>query len=76
MSQESKEDKTQWFIERSAILEMEKALAELKHKFQMEALEFERATSKLIHEQILERGRIQRAEERKTLIMKQEGQRR
>ncbi|MBM3191439.1 MAG: hypothetical protein FJZ63_02130 [Chlamydiae bacterium] len=74
-SEHSEENKnpTQWFIERSKILEIEKGLAELKHKMRMLELEFERASSRLVHEQILERGRIIRAEERKTFMMKQQG---
>lgn len=46
----------------------DKDFLEIKHKFKMEELEFERASAKQFHEQILERGRIQRAEERKMLL--------
>jgi len=59
-------------MERKKLIELQKESDNLKHKFKMEELEFDRATSKIIHEQILERGRIQRAEERKMMFEKRE----
>lgn len=56
-------------------LELEKQILEIKqqidvnrHIFRMEELAFERENNKIMHEQILERGRISRAEERKMLL--------
>lgn len=64
------EEKSKEYLERMALLEAQKEADETKHKFKMQELEFERATSKIIHEQILERGRIQRAEDRKIFLEK------
>lgn len=57
--------------EQMEIIRAQTELEELRHKLKMEELEFERATTKIIHEQILERGRIQRAEDRKFFLEKQ-----
>lgn len=53
----------------------EKEIIETKHKFRMEEIEAERNNAVLIHNQILERGRIQRAEERKIMLEKKSMQR-
>lgn len=76
MTEEKENGETQWCKERKEILVLEREIAETKHKFHMQELEFERATSKLIHDQILERGRIQRAEEKKMFMMKHQEQKR
>lgn len=64
------EEHSREFLERKCLIEMDRENITLKHKFKMEELEFERATSKMNHEMILERGRIQRAEERKLIVQK------
>lgn len=62
------------FLERQRIILLEKENILLKHQLKMEELDGERTNAKLIHEQILERGRINRAEQRKTMRLKQEAQ--
>lgn len=68
MQELSKPEQSQEFLERSKILALERENIELKHKFKMEELDFDRCNTLKMHEQILERGRISRAEERKMLI--------
>lgn len=61
----SEKKESREFRERMSLIEAQKEADKLRHNQKMIELEFDRATSKLIHEQILERGRIQRAEDRK-----------
>ena len=68
--QEQIEQSSKEFLERMAIIEAQKQVDLIKHDFKIMELRFERETAKLIHEQILERGRIQRAEERKIFAEK------
>lgn len=58
------------FERKKSLIEMQKQADQIKHKLKMEELHFERASATLMHEQILERGRISRAEERKMLLEK------
>ena len=51
--------------------EQEKEIIELKHKYKMEELEFERENSRRYHEQNLERMRIKTAEIRKSQMYKE-----
>lgn len=55
------------FQARMKLIEEDRETAKLRHAYKMEELEFERENSKLMHEQILARGRINRAEEIKML---------
>ena len=57
------------------ILEKQGELEENRHKNRMAELEYERDSQRRLHEQILERGRITRAEERKILLLKEQGAR-
>jgi hypothetical protein len=52
-------------LERNYCLQLEMLLNEQKHKLKMEQLTKQRENDCLLHNEILERGRIQRAEERK-----------
>lgn len=52
------------------LLEIEKENIKYKHECKMKELEFERKNSELLHEQILTRGRINRAEELKLIKAK------
>lgn len=58
------------FLERRDLQKGDIKVAKLKHKLDMEALEFRRESNRLFHERTLERGRITRAEERKMLFHK------
>lgn len=60
------------YLERLEILKLERSLVEDKHKFRMTELEYERDNARRIHEQILERGRIQKAEERKIIELRRQ----
>jgi len=53
------------------ICDMKTSVEELKHKFKMEELEYERLSMQYMHNQILERNRIKTAEERKLLHEKE-----
>lgn len=68
--QELEIESSQQFLERKTLIEMDRETALIKHKLKMEELEFERASALAMHNQILERGRISRAEERKMLLEK------
>lgn len=68
---DNSDEQSREFKERSKLIEMQREVDQTKHNFKMEELEFERATHKLIHDQILERGRIERAETRKVFLEKQ-----
>lgn len=59
------------FQERSRLIELDLEAARIKHDWRMAQLIYERETSKILHEQILERGRIARAEQRKLLSEKE-----
>lgn len=61
-------EESQEFKERKNLIEMQKEADELRHKFKMEQLTFERETNRIFHEKALERERIKRAEERKMLV--------
>jgi hypothetical protein len=69
-SEEVQIEHSREFLERKELNRLDKELAEIKHSFKMQELEFERASTKIFHEQVLERGRIQRAEERKMFMEK------
>lgn len=53
------------FKEKLALLVEKKRLENHKHKLKMDELAYSRENSRLVHEQILERGRIKYAEMRK-----------
>ena len=53
--------------ERLKILKAQNEKESIRHKNRMEELTYERETAKKIHEWILERGRIQRAEKRRMM---------
>jgi hypothetical protein len=63
--QKQNEEASQEFQERKTLIELQRETDLIKHKFHMEELKFERESALIIHEQILERGRIKWAEERK-----------
>jgi hypothetical protein len=67
---ENQKEESKEFQERKELMRIQRETDENKHSFKMQELEFERASSKLFHEQVLERGRIQRAEERKMFMEK------
>jgi hypothetical protein len=58
------------FEDKAKLLELQAQLEQIKHANKMEELEYERVSMNLLHQQILERGRISRAEERKTIQLK------
>ena len=60
------------FEERKQVLLLERENIELKHKFKMMELEFDRESSKIFHERELERQRIKSAEIRKMQERKQQ----
>lgn len=60
-------EETQELKERKIIIALEADLHAKRHSLKMQELEFERESMKLNHEWVLERGRIQRAEERKMM---------
>lgn len=64
-------EKSTEFVEKSRLLGLERELAEYKHSLKMHELEFERESQCILHDRILERGRIARAEERRMLEYKQ-----
>lgn len=47
-------------------IELEKEVIELRHKYKMKELEYERETNRLFHEKELERIRIKSAEIKRT----------
>ena len=51
--------------------DVDKELIELRHKYKMEELEYERATFKLVHQWKLEAMRIKNAEIRKNELRRQ-----
>lgn len=53
-----------------ALIEAQKEADQLKYKFKMETLAFERETNNLFHSKALERERIKRAEDRKCMMEK------
>lgn len=53
---------SQEFKERKALIELQKEADLYKHKLKMIQLTYERESSKILHDQILEKMRIQRAE--------------
>ena len=63
--EEEKTESSQEFQERKALIELQKENDLIKHKYRMEELKFERESNLIVHNQILERGRIKWAEERK-----------
>lgn len=65
MTEHSKE-----FLERRELQKKDLEVFKAKHKIKMEELAYERETNRLFHEWSLERGRINRAEERKAFIEK------
>lgn len=69
-SSEDLKDNSKEFQERMQIMEKDKELVERKHEMAMKELEFRRESDRLHHERELERGRIFRAEERKTVMLK------
>jgi hypothetical protein len=66
------ENESQEYQEKKELILLQRETDELKHKFKMEELNYERQTSIIVHEKILERGRIQRAEERKMILYRKE----
>lgn len=54
------------FLERSELIRLDRENLELKHKFKMEELAFERENTKIFHEKELERIRIKSAEIRRS----------
>jgi hypothetical protein len=67
---ENQKEESREFQERKELIKLQRETDAIKHSFKMQELEFERASSKIFHEQVLERGRIQRAEERKMFMEK------
>lgn len=70
--QEKEINASKEFIERMELIKAQKEVDRVKHLFKMEELRFERESSNIIHEQILERGRISRAENKKLFMAKQQ----
>lgn len=58
------------FKERMLLIEKDEELSERKHQRSMKEMEYRRESDRLHHERELERGRIFRAEERKTVMLK------
>ena len=58
------------FTQKKELAKIQEENIKLRHIFKMEELAYERENSKILHDQILERGRIQRAEERKIMLEK------
>lgn len=68
-------EKSSEFVEKARLIGLERDLADHRHELRMKELELERDNQRELHNMILERGRITRAEERKMLEyrMKMEG---
>ena len=64
------------FEERKELIRLQMEADKIKHCFKMEELDYERASNKINHEHILERGRIQRAEERRMIAERRDSYRR
>ena len=63
-------ERSEFRVLEEQILALKRELAEFQHKARMEELVFERESQERLHSMILERGRIQRAEEKKLLQFK------
>lgn len=64
------EESSREFKERTQLIEKDGQLSKIKHEQTMKELEYRRESDRLHHERELERGRIFRAEERKTVLLK------
>lgn len=58
------------FRERQELMDKDIKVSTEKHEMSMKELEFRRESDRMHHERELERGRIFRAEERKTILLK------
>lgn len=68
--EKNKEEESREFRERKELIKLQGEADETRHKFKMEELAYERDNARIFHEQILERGRITRAENKKMFAEK------
>ena len=67
-----KEKHSQDFLEKRELQKEEEKIIKLKYKLKMEVHNFSRESNRLFHEWSLERGRINRAEEKKIILFKEQ----
>lgn len=66
------ENPSKVFLEQKALIDIKLQADHTRHLWKMEELSYERENAERIHGQILERGRIMRAEERRSLLLKKQ----